>query len=669
VISFLYPVLGLAALAAAVPIVLHLIRRREVRRLTFPAIRYIRRAEQRQAQRLRLRHLALLATRVLLVLTLAAAAAGPLVGRGGPADHRPTALAIVIDGSLSSTRIVGDRRVLDLHAQSAGTSLDLATPSDRIAVFSATRAELGAVALERSGAREYLRGVRPAAGVADLRTAIDQAHAWLESVAGRERELHLFTDLQSVSLEGRATTQPDAQAGDGVSVIVQAPHLPPRANGTPDVPRPEVDPLTAGRGTRLSVRLHWFGAAAPSAPVILRLIAGEEVVSATEAVFGERALLVLPPQDSGWVQGHVEIDHSGLSADDRRYFTWLVRSPSTVAVLGEPGRFVDHALEALESGGRLRRDRPDMSEVWLAAGGERISDGLASGRTMVVLPPTGPLDLPRLNVRLEQARIPWRYEIDERPGSRGIGAGAPVEGVTGVAVRQAYRLMLRAAARDTVLLRLSDGSPWLVSGTTSDGVGYLLLGSPMTPEASDLPVSAAMVPFLDVLIGNWARRAAAEATVLEGGATLRLPDRARTVQLPDGSEVPVEGGAPFSATGPGNYAVFDGERTVLALSVNAPLREADLAAGREEQLEALLPAANWSWIRGMDVADWRDSIYKARRGKLAWRPLVVLLILISIIEAALAAAGRRAAPRRVGSGRLTGELVNSEGSLGIRDHR
>jgi hypothetical protein len=218
--------------------------------------------------------------------------------------------------------------------------------------------------------------------------------------------------------------------------------------------------------------------------------------------------------------------------------------------------------------------------------------------------------------------------------------------------------MLRAAARDTVLLRLSDGSPWLVSGTTSDGVGYLLLGSPMTPEASDLPVSAAMVPFLDVLIGNWARRAAAEATVLEGGATLRLPDRARTVQLPDGSEVPVEGGAPFSATGPGNYAVFDGERTVLALSVNAPLREADLAAGREE-----------SWIRGMDVADWRASIYKARRGKLAWRPLVVLLILISIIEAALAAAGRRAAPRRVGSGRLTGELVNSEGSLGIRDHR
>lgn len=648
-IGFLYPVLGLAALAAAVPIVLHLIRRREVRRLAFPAIRYIRRAEQRQARRLRLRHLALLATRVLLVLTLAAAAAGPLVGRGGPSDHRPTALAVVVDRSLSSTRILGERRVLDLHVQSASLSVDLTTPSDRIAVFSATRAERGAVALERSGAREYLRGIRPAAGVADLGAAIDRARAWLESIDGRERELHVFTDLQRASLEGRARTQPSAQAGDGISVIVQAPELPTQANGTPGIPRPEVAPLTAGRGTRISVPLHWFGSDRPAAPVILRLIVGEEVVAASEVGFGEQALLVLPPQESGWVQGRVEIDHHGLAADDRRYFTWLVTSPPSVTILGEPGRFVEHALEALESGGRLRRDRPDVSEIWLAAGGERILGGLAAGHATVVLPPASPLDLPRLNLRLEQARIPWRYEIDERPGSLAIGAGGPVEGVTGLAVRQAYRLTLReAATRDTVLLRLSDRSPWLVSGTTSGGAGYLLLGSPMTPTASDLPVSAAMIPFLDVLLGTWARRTAAGATVLEGGAEFRLPDRARTMRLPDGSEVPAEGGAPFSATGPGNYAAFDAEVPVMALSVNAPIREADLRAGREEELEAFLPAADWSWIRGTGVADWREAIFRARRGVLAWRPLVVLLILVSIVEAALAAAGRRATPGRIG---------------------
>jgi hypothetical protein len=648
VIGFLYPVLGLAALAAAVPIVLHLLRRREVRRLTFPAIRYIRRAEQRQAQRLRLRHLTLLAARVLLILALAAAAAGPLVGRGGPSDHRPTALAIVIDGSLSSTRILGDRRVLDLFAECAGISLDLATASDRVALFSATGAD-GAVALGRNGAREYLRDLRPTAGVADLATAIVQADAWLASVAGRERELHVLTDLQRVSLDARTITQPDVRAGAGVSVIVRAPALPSQANGAPGVLEPEVVPLTAGRQTRISVPLNWFGPDTPSAPVILRLIAGGEVVSAAEARFGEQALLVLPARERGWVQGRVEIDRHGLAADDRRYFTWLVLSPSAVAVLGEPGRFVDHAIEALEGGGRLRRARPERSEVWLTVGGERIADGLAGGHATVVLPPASPLELPRLNFRLERARIPWRYEVDERGGTREIGVGAPPVGAAGVAVRQAYRLTLRGTAtRDTVLLRLSDGSPWLVRGTRSDGAVYLLLGSPMSPEASDLPVSAAMIPFLDATLGSWARRAA-DATVLEGDALLRLPDRARTMLLPDGSQVRVEGGSPFSATDPGNYAVFDGEGPVLAFSVNAPVREADLAAGREEELEAFLPAASWQWIRGADAAEWRGKIYKARRGKFAWRPLVVLVILVSIIEAALAAAGRRAEPRRIGS--------------------
>jgi hypothetical protein len=473
---------------------------------------------------------------------------------------------------------------------------------------------------------------------------LDQADAWLESVVGRAREIHLFTDLQRVSLEGREGTRPDARAGDGVSLIVHAPQLPQRSNGTPGVPGPEVVPLTAGRGTRISVPLHWFGPDAPVDPVIVRLVVREDVIAVTEARFGEQALLTLPPQDSGWVQGYVEIDHHGLAADDRRFFTWFVRPPSAVAVLGELGDFTEHALEALESGGRLRRERPAAAEVWMAAGGEGIADGLADGHATVVIPPASPLDLPLLNARLEQARIPWRYEIDDRSGSRQIGAGAPVEGVTGLEVRRAYGLVLRGTAlRDTVLLRLGDGSPWLVRGTGNDDATYLLLASPLTPEASDLPVSAVMIPFWDALIGDWSRRAAVERTDFEGAAHTRLPDRARRLRLPDGSVLPVEGGAPLSASEPGTYAVLDGGTVGLAFSVNAPLREADLAAGRREELEAFLPAASWSWIQGTDAAEWTEHIFRTRRGKLAWRPLVVVIILVSIVEAALAAAGRRRA--------------------------
>lgn len=637
-IGFLYPVFGLAVLAAAVPIVLHLIRRREVRRLVFPAIRYIRRAEQRQAQRLRLRHLALLAARLLIILALAAAAAGPLVGRGGAADHWPTALALVIDESLSSTRVVADRRLLDLYVERAGLSIELADADDRIAIFSAVRSGDGVVALGRHGALRYLHALQATAGVADLPAALDQAAAWLESAGDRAREIHLFTDLQRVSLQ--TERQETGRVGAETSVIVYRPELPPLGNGTLANAMAEVVPLDAGQPTRVTVPLVWFGPDPPIDPVIVRVVVDDEVTAVAESRFGEPALFTLPPRPAGWVQGRVEIDHHGLVADDRRYFSWPVRPPPSVGVAGEIGPFLDRALEALEQGGRLRRGTQDTAEVWLSGAAERVADALARGRTTIVVPPASALDLPRLNLRLEEARVPWRYEVDEAAGARRL-ADSPLAGLTEIDVRLAYRLRQRPAAEgDSVLLRLDDGAPWLVRGTAGAGA-FLLLGSPLVETASDLPLSAAMVPFIDALIGDWASQVTIAPTIVEGVAQIRLSGRARRISLPDGSERPVEGGAPFVGNRPGNYAVLDSGEVTWAFSVNAPLAEADLAPGRPADLERWLAAARWSWVSGADRAEWGGSVFQARRGRHAWRPLVVLLLLVSIVEATLAAAGRR----------------------------
>jgi hypothetical protein len=651
VIGFLYPAFLAAAAAAALPVILHLVRRREVRRLTFPAMRYLRRAEQRHARRLRLRHLLLLSARVLIILLAAFAAAGPLVGRGGAADHRPTALAIVVDESLSSARLLGGRRLADLYAERARLALELLTAEDRIALFSAVRPGEGAVTTDPVGAREYLRELRPTAGVAELANAIRQAEAWLQAWGELRRELHVLTDLQRISAEapGPEAATPTG-AGRDVSVVVFSPELGPQSNGALGNPVPEAVPLTAGQHTRVSVALHWFGPERPSAPTVIRLVRGEDVVAAAEGEFGGSALLRMPPQDSGWVQGYVEIARHGLAADDRRYFTWFVRPAVRVALLGELGAFLNHAVEALTRGGRLSRVEPSEAEVWVSSGGQRIEEALVAGASVLVVPPSDPLELTRLNTRLDRARIPWRYEAV--PGARGlarIAEGAPMAGLSGLEVREWHRLVRSAlASGDTALIRLSSGEPWLVRGNTNDGSTYLLLASPLTETASDVPVSAGMVPLVDAMVGSWARPGVVGAVDFEGVASVRLPARAREVVYPDGSRTPGEGGAWLQVSAAGNYSATDGVNVLMAFSVNAPLIEADLTRGRPEDLEAALPAADWTWIQGTDPAAWQQAIFRARRGKLAWRPLVVLLLLASIVEAGLAAAGRRRSPGAAG---------------------
>ncbi len=651
-ISFLYPVLGLAALAALIPIIIHLIRRRDVRQIEFPAIRYLRQAEQRHARRLRLRHLLLLATRVLIVLLAAFAAAGPLIGRGSPSDHRPTALAIVIDDSQSGSRLVGGRRIIDVLAERAGLALDLAGSDDRVALFSAVAPAEGAISGRAAGAREYLLDLQPAAARAELGHAIRQAAAWLKSIDDRARELHLLTDMQAASLPGVPALEAPADGGRGITVVVYAPALPPTPNGAVADPIPEVNPLSAGRHATVAAPLRWFGGQPPDEPFVVRLLRGDDVLAVAEGRFETSAVLTLPPQDSGWVQGYVEVARQGLAVDDRRYFTWFARPRVRVASLADPGMFVTNALQALERGGRLSRVGPEQADVWISPGGVGLAEGLAQGRSVLVIPPVSPLDLPRLNFRLARAGLPWRYEA--RPGDSGatqIASGAPIDGVAGLEVRTAYHLASTGlTAGDTALIRHGAGLPWLVRGSVSDGAPYLLLVTPLTGEASDLPLSAAMVPFFDALLGDWARTGSFGRAAVEGASRVQLPARAREIRGPDGSRADVEGGGWFRTWEAGNYAVLDETSVATAFSVNAPIEEADLGVALPGDLEAVLPAAEWVWAGDGEPADWSDAIFRARRGRHAWRPLVVLLVLVSIVEVSLAAAGRRRRAEAAGAG-------------------
>jgi hypothetical protein len=103
--NFLAPFALALAGAATVPLLLHLLRRKLGEKIDFPAVRYLLRAEKEHSRQLKLRNLLLMLLRVLAVLALAFAAARP-VGRLIGTGHAPTALAIVLDNSLSTSAVV-----------------------------------------------------------------------------------------------------------------------------------------------------------------------------------------------------------------------------------------------------------------------------------------------------------------------------------------------------------------------------------------------------------------------------------------------------------------------------------------------------------------------------------------------------------------------------------
>src|SRR5579884_303044 len=129
--TFLAPFYLFLSAAIAVPLLIHLLRRRIGARVDFPAARYLARAEREHSRTLRIRNLLLMLLRVLALLAIAVAAARPVASWVG-SGHAPTAIAIVVDNSMSTSAVVNGRPLLDQFKRMANEVLSNANASDRL---------------------------------------------------------------------------------------------------------------------------------------------------------------------------------------------------------------------------------------------------------------------------------------------------------------------------------------------------------------------------------------------------------------------------------------------------------------------------------------------------------------------------------------------------------
>jgi hypothetical protein len=627
-VGFLSPLLLLAAVAIGVPLLLHLFHRHEGRRISFPALRYLLRTEREHARRIKLRQLLLLLLRVSLLLLIALAGARPFL-RGGGGAHPPTALAIVIDNSMSSGRVVEGERVLDRLKQAALAAIAQAGEDDRIWVLRAGEPWDVATPGDAVEARARVAATEVSAAGADVAQAARRGSALVRQAGLPGAEVHLLTDLQATAFVDSPDPVPDVpvlvfQGADGSntgnrylgSVLV--------GGGLP--------PLT-GRRTELAVGLGGDTVEAP-----LRLIVEDRIRGASRVAPGSTSTLPFGPFDEGWVFGHVETDPDDLSGDDRRWFALAVRPPPVVTLRGsgEDAYFLDEAVAVLADAGRVRRQgEPD---VVIAVGAEGAA-AVSSGRTVVIVPPADPALLPGVNRRLTEAGIPWRYEASQARGEAAVGETRLPVPLDEVRVAGGYRLVGATDTGFEVAARLTDGSPWLVVGTLGAG-SYRLVGSPLAPEATNLPVSAFMIPLLEWLVAPPGGDGGLQN--LAAGDALTLPGSATAVQTPDGAVHPVDGTQDFRATREaGVYRVLAGDSLLELVAVNPPVSESLLAPAEL----ATVARALGPELRVIDEAEtWSDAVFTERQGRELWRPLMIAVLLLLLVESWAAASG--AAPER-----------------------
>jgi len=612
VIGFAAPwaLVGLAA--AAIPVLLHLFARREPPTVVFPATRYLAETARTHHRRFTLQHWLLLIVRTLLIVALVLAAAGPTLPSGGAASHAPTALALVLDNSLSSAATAGGTPVLERLRGAARDILREARPDDALWLITADGPP-------RRGSREELRGlvdrVEPSSWRLDLGSAIGLAREAMAAEA-KARAVVVLSDLQQSAVSAAPST-----GGTGAIVVVR-PDDPPVANLG-------LSRLSAGRqpwgpeGGRVNVEVT--GTAQKTAAVSIRV--GNRPPRRQLGSQGATLSAASGALPSGWWLVRAELESDELRLDDSRIAAARVAAAARATWRSED-RFLATACEVLLQNGRLIR-------------GNDLSIGSLGPGPSIVQPPADPATLGALNRALASRGVEWRYG-DLAPGSGVTDSGA-VLGRHQVTKRfvlvpagggSAAGTLPGAPARG-VLLAVG-GAPWAVR---SAGGAIILLGSRLEPEWTELPLSAEFVPLIDFLTNRAVR---GELALLEAapGDPVSLPDAATAV-VREGRSRDVEGGGAFRAADIGLDFILAGRDTIGVVAVNPDRRESSLERARDADVRRIWPGARVASPVRAAAAAFASGGRADVRG-----PLLFLAALLALADATLAGLGARRAARR-----------------------
>jgi hypothetical protein len=335
-IAFLSPLFLAGALGAAIPIVLHLLRREPEARVKFAAVKMLRQAPVERTDRRRLRELLLLALRVAALLLLAVAFARPFLA-AGPAAGGATIVALDTSFSLSgAARFERAQRI-------AKEAIARLPPGERIGVVTfADRAELAAgMSTDRALALSAIDRAMPGYGATRYRAALSLAAQVIGAAAPASSAILVVTDLQESGWDAGEDASIAEQTTLEVLDVGEAP---------PNLAIVSVRPTAA----RVAAVIRNSGAAAQEARVSLT-VDGRSAGQASVTIGPWQAAEVAFPASAGATAAVMVDDRNGIQADNVRFLV-LDRTARPIVLVvssaGEPAREAFYLQQAITAAGR-----------------------------------------------------------------------------------------------------------------------------------------------------------------------------------------------------------------------------------------------------------------------------------------------------------------------------
>jgi Aerotolerance regulator N-terminal len=343
--TFLNPAFLWGALAASIPVIIHLINRRRARIVQFPAVKFVLRSERRVARKYRVKQWLLLALRTLILFLLTTALAEPVLqpSVGDLAEiNQARAVVLILDNTMSMAYQTAGTTAWDLAKEAAELVLQELRPQDQGVLLPLVSTDEPPQALsgDRVGLMQQVGELAHTYQAGGFVLPFQRAYALLKTSDAPKKEIVVITDRTRtpwVGFEPATLKAIDPQVR--VRVVAIGP-TGASSNATVREVRMDQPTVVAGVRTRLTTSVINFGPEDRKQVPVRLMVDGKTL---------DQRLLDLPKGSTtdvafdvsfdqpGYREGTIKLASDALPVDDLFSFSVPVKKALRVLLIdGDP---------------------------------------------------------------------------------------------------------------------------------------------------------------------------------------------------------------------------------------------------------------------------------------------------------------------------------------------
>jgi uncharacterized membrane protein len=685
--TFLNPAVLFGLLAAGIPIVIHLLNLRKLKKIEFSTLLFLKELKKNKIRKIQLKQWLLLALRILVILFLVMAFSRPTIkgiSIGGTTSLAKTTAIFILDDTYSMS-VVGDNGSYFNQAKSLlRTHLGQLHEGDDAAIILLSDLNKQDAQLSKDivSLKKQLDDIHLSSVSGYLHPAMVKAASLFGTSNNFNKELYLFTDMQKTELmKDSAYSNLGELLNERVNIYLFPFKGKDIFNIGIDSLRFNTVVLGKDKPFQVSVFLTNYSDADSRNTVVSLFLNGERTAQKGISLSRHKSTelqLESTFKKAGLQEVVAEIEDDAIMLDNKAYASVVVPEKVNIGIFENDksdSRFLRLALEAGDSSHTFIFDERNISQtssvnlmnydvIFLLGGSRNIAaDRLSqyiTNKGNIFIAPGANTSLEDFNHTLAAFELPeckglrkandkaWAYEellnIDfTHPLLTGIFKSSAAPGIESPQFYSHFILGNDGTAKN--ILGLSDKSVLLCEYKRSGGK-ILVLASAISPEWTNFPYKSFFVPFAFSSVFYLSSQRA-EETPQFTGATITIPQdkgKSSAVKIirPDKTEDMLladdktyDGGLKYNKTNiPGNYDILLDKNVRHVIPVNHNPIESATDSYSENELTTYLSKLNFKGhlITILPQENGVEKIKQARYGTELWKLFIILALITALIE-------------------------------------